>query len=406
MTRSARLAWTALALEAVLLLAAAVMGLAAGPAEPTVGASWGSRATAVLIPVSLLAYPLVGGLIAGRRGNPIGWLLLASGLAWSLIFALDAFTALSHEGTDGAPSPIVLWTGSPGWWVPAVGLTATIMLQLFPDGRLVSPRWRRLALLSGATILVVFVLVTVEPTLGTDAAPTPNPYDVAVLRPLARVLSPLFVLFPVCIVASVASVVVRYRRAGAEERRQIKWLAFAGAGVAVVYAVTVAATFATEAPEGVPLAVAVLQDLTLLSFAAIPAAVGVAVLRYRLYDIDRIISRTLTYALVTGVLLAAYFGLVLGLGGVARLLTGSTDLAVAASTLVVAAMFRPVLRRVRSRIDHRFNRARYDAAQTIEAFTARLRDEIDIDALGAELRDLVGRTMQPSSVSLRLRGDR
>jgi 4-amino-4-deoxy-L-arabinose transferase-like glycosyltransferase len=203
---------------------------------------------------------------------------------------------------------------------------------------------------------------------------------------------PLLVL---AIAASVASLVVRARRGSPVERKQIQWIAFAGAFFAAGFAASVLFPSITY-----------WYVLVFVPVAGIAMACGVAIQRYRLYDIDRIISRTVSYALVTALLVAAYVGLVVLFQATTRPLLGRSDLAIAASTLIVAALFVPVRRRVQSAVDHRFNRRRYDAAQTIEAFGARLRDEIDIDTLGTELEAVVGLTMQPAHVSLWLRTSR
>jgi hypothetical protein len=205
--------------------------------------------------------------------------------------------------------------------------------------------------------------------------------------------------------------VLRYRRSGSEQREQIKWIAFAGSFVGLMSLITVvsALIFAPEFPDSTgtqPLWLGVLQDVELLSFAGIPVAVGIAVLRYRLYDIDVIINRTLVYGSLTATLIALYFGGIVVLQRLFVLLTGQqSTLAVVASTLLIAALFNPLRRRIQSFIDRRFYRRKYDARKTLEAFTAKLRDETDFDALNAELVGVVNETIQPAHVSLWLRPD-
>jgi hypothetical protein len=212
----------------------------------------------------------------------------------------------------------------------------------------------------------------------------------------------------VCILASAASLVWRYRHSGGEVRQQIKWVAFAASFVGLAYGLTLAAGlfFAPEAltTEESPLWMALLQNAVLMSYAGVPIAVGVAVLRYRLYDIDLIINRALVYGFVTVLLAAAYVGSVGGLQAALRALTGQeSTLAVVASTLAIAALFGPLRSRVQGLVDRRFYRGRYDAAKTLATFNARLRDETDLRALSDGLVGVVGSTVQPEHISLWLR---
>jgi peptidoglycan/LPS O-acetylase OafA/YrhL len=269
---------------------------------------------------------------------------------------------------------------------------------LFPTGRLPSPRWRPVAVTAALAITAVTVLGGVQPTLKLQneeffvpnpvgLAGAPNPEEGALGTVLLAVLV-------VCMVASVASVVLRFRRSRGVERQQLKWFTYA-AGLMLVVNV---ATF-TVLPDG-----AAGDVLFGLALAVVPIAAGVAILRYRLYDIDRLINRTLVYAALTAVLGAVYAAvvLVLGLlfGGVGGALP---SWAVAAATLAVAALFQPARRRIQDLVDRRFNRRRYDAAKTVAAFSARLRDEIDLDTLSAELVAGVDQTVEPTTVSLWLR---
>jgi hypothetical protein len=335
-----------------------------------------------------------------RKGNPIGWLLLVSGLSWLLAFSLNPLKALSVHITMEGPAVPLLYVWQLAWWVPALGLTMTLMLQLFPDGRPLSPRWRKVAVGSAVALGLALAAATLGPDPG-DVGTIANPYASPALRPVGQALGPLLILFPLTIIISVASLVVRYRRSAIEQREQIKWVAFAGAAVAATYAVALIASIATQRPDGSsPAPVSVIQEMTLLGYAAVPAAIGVAVLRYRLYEIDRIISRTIAYGLVIGMLGGAYLGLVLLLGSVSRSLTGASDVAVATSTVAVAALFRPVMRRVRSRVERRFDRVRYDAARAVESFSSRLRDEIDMQEITDELHAIVSTSLRPTTVSL------
>jgi hypothetical protein len=230
----------------------------------------------------------------------------------------------------------------------------------------------------------------------TDYPDVTNPFGAGAAFAGALLLAGELLTIP-ALVAAVASVVVRYRRAGETARQQIKWLAVAG--VVTVCTSLAGAAIAVLGPDAVG------YTLILLGMLALPLALGVAILRYRLYDVDLVISRSLTYALVTILLAAAYAGLVLAAQAVFSSLTGGSNLAIAVSTLVVAALFLPVRRRVQRFVDRRFYRRRYDAARTLETFGRRLRQELELDGLRSELQRVVAETMQPAHVSLWLRED-
>jgi hypothetical protein len=349
----------------------------------------------------LLAFAFVGGLLVARRpDNRIGWVCLASGAGWCLVFFNDGYIQFGKTFGSGPP-PLSDWFQLSGWVVPA-GLLGTFLLLLFPDGRLPSRRWRPVAWVCGITIAVLAFMLALTPDDNGRLIDVPDVFEP--FRSLAVALEPLIVLLPLCFIASAASLVVRYRRANTEDREKLKWIAFAAETVAALYAVTLAVSINTAwgGPK-VPPVIGAMQTASLMSFGLIPIAVGFAVLRYRLYDIDRIISRTLGYAIVTAVVAGAYALIVLG--PVSRLGSGGRpQWLVAVGTLAAAALFAPVRRRVQAAIDHRFDRRRYDAERTIDAFTSRLREQIDLDDLGAELRGVVASTMQPSHQSLWVRG--
>jgi hypothetical protein len=291
-------------------------------------------------------------------------------------------------------------------WVPPVVLMGTFVILLFPDGHLPSPRWRKVAWLSAITLVVVFVVILIAPgTLAESGYPqVENPFGMRGLRSLFRALTFSLALIPVCFVACAVSLVQRFRRARGHERLQLKWLATAGAMVAGAFVVMMGLglpfiVLDREPPDWVQ----VVQQFVPPLFALIPIAIGVAILRHRLYDIDLIINRTLVYGLLTAALTIAYLLLVTLLQNVLRPFTGQSELAVAGSTLAVAAMFRPLRLRIQAFIDRRFYRTKYDAVHTLESFSARLRNEIDIDALSKELVALVANVMEPRQVSLWLR---
>jgi hypothetical protein len=210
-------------------------------------------------------------------------------------------------------------------------------------------------------------------------------------------------------VASALSLVLRYRRSRGEEREQIKWIAFAASVVGLLYLITMVSSLTYSGPwgaAGTPLWLGLLQQASLVSFTAVPITVGFAVLKYRLYDIDLLINRTLVYGSLTATLVVLYFGGIVVLQGVFVALTGEkSTLAIVASTLLIAALFTPLRRRIQSFIDRRFYRRKYDARKTLEAFSAKLRDETDLDRLGVDLVEIVSETMQPAHASLWLRRD-
>ena len=216
-------------------------------------------------------------------------------------------------------------------------------------------------------------------------------------------------LLPLCILASALSLVLRYRSSGGEEREQIKWITFAASVVGLLYLITMVSSLFFPlgwGAAGTPLWLGLLQQAALVSFTAVPIAVGFAVLRYRLYDVDILINRTLVYGSLTVTLVALYFGGIVLLQRVFVLLTGQqSTLAVVASTLLIAALFTPLRRRIQGFIDRRFYRRKYDARKTLEAFSAKLRDETDLEALNNDLVGVVRETMQPAHVSLWLRSD-
>jgi hypothetical protein len=361
--------------------------------------SSGGALSDLLLYVPFLAFPLVGALIASRHPtNPVGWICLAVGLFWMLIAVGDQYEAEGTVTIDALTQAI---------WVPPIGLLGIYLILLFPDGKLPSRRWRPLAWLSG----VVMVLAS----LGITFAPGPLEGHPGVRNPLGLEGAPwvatagivILLLLPLCMVASALSLVLRYRQSRGQEREQIKWIAFAASVVGLLYLITMVGSFfvpvAWGAP-GTPLWLGLLQQAALVSFTAVPIAVGFAVLRYRLYDIDIVINRALVYGALSAMLVAVYVGSVVSLQGALRALSGQeSQLAVVASTLAVAAIFNPLRGRIQAFVDRRFYRRKYDAAKTLEAFSAKLRDETDLDALSDDLTRVVRETMQPAHVSLWLR---
>lgn len=353
----------------------------------------------VVVAAVALLYGAVGYLISRRRpDNAIGWIFLASAPLFALLGVLYAYADLSRYGDEGWPIEVwVAWFANWVFFLP-VFVAPLLVAQLFPDGRPVSPRWRWLL---WATVAAVLVQVTSGALRAAPLDPYPDVANPAGLTgAVGRLLETIWsvgdsVAPPFFALAAVASLVVRFRRSRGVERQQLKWLAFAG--------VVFVAAFAIAGLTQPSVVSDVFFVLAILALAFIPVAVGIAILRYRLYEIDRVISRTVVYATVTIVLGAAYAGLVLASQALFSSFAGGSDLAIAISTLVVAALFLPVRTRVQRFVDRRFYRRRYDAQQTLEAFGVRLRDQIELDALARDLRGVVGETMQPVHASLWLR---
>jgi hypothetical protein len=336
-------------------------------------------------------------VLASRRPrHPVGWLLLALGLSVVLSGAAQGYAGYGLLARP-RPLPAADWAAvcDDASFIAWPAVIAFVLL-LTPTGSLPSPwpGWRWAARVTAAAPLVYLAAAALSPQpLQAPYQSVTSPLAVAALAGPARVGSHLALLVTLlAVVVAGASLVVRYRRARGGERQQLRWVAFATGLVAVAGVVLVAALI-TAHPA--------VRDWTFgLYVALLPLATGAAILRYRLYDLDRIISRTLVYGLLTVLLGGAYAGVVLGFGQ--RVGRGSS-LLVAGATLVVAAVFQPARRRIQQLVDRRFNRRRYDAARTIEGFSARLRQQIDLDGLTAELLGVVEQTMQPTSASLWLR---
>ncbi len=353
--------------------------------------------------VSALSLSTFGALIASRReGNPIGWLFCASGLLFGVQVLVGEYGLYALFVSRGSlPAGVVSWWLSSWVWVPATQLVLFLFL-LFPDGRLPSPRWRIVAwLLVGGILLDVasFALVP-GPLLESGArglAPVQNPLgSESVVRFLDSVGVVLNPLLAVLVLAPIAALFVRFRRSAGEERQQIKWVLYAVAALTV--AITVVSIWPALDGSGIG------QVLFLAGFLAIPTAVGIAILKYRLYDIDVIINRTLVYGLLTAVLALVYSGGVVLSQGVLRALTGQgSTLAVVVSTLVIAALFNPLRRRIQTFIDRRFYRRKYDAKRVLGSYAVGLRDETDLTSLGEGLVGVVTGTVRPAHVSLWLR---
>jgi hypothetical protein len=367
----------------------------------------------VLNSVPVLAFPVVGALIASRRPkNPIGWICLADGFLWMFLSVIDYYGVYGLARPGSVPLPVVIYALAQWLWVPTVGLLAIYLVLLFPDGGLPSRRWRPLAWFSGVVIVSESVAQGLIPGPLPDFGGVRNPFGLEGRPWVEDAANALLVPLLLCILASVVSLILRYRRSGGEVRQQIKWIAFAGSFLGLVFVGTMVSSlilfyFAPETWEGTsqtpPFWLTLLFYVMLLSFGGVPVAVAFAVLKCRLYNIDLLINRTLVYGALTATLALIYFGGVATTQTAFRTLTGQEQqpqLAVVVSTLVIAALFNPLRWRIQSFMDRRFYRKKYDSAKTLEAFSAKLRDETDLEALSNELVGVVRETMQPAYVSL------
>ena len=370
--------------------------------------SWADAVAFLFIPLS---FPLAGALIVRRQPrNRIGWLLQAVGAVWALAFLSDSYVRYALMVNPGSlPRPDVVAVVNGVVWVPAIGLMGTFLVLLYPDGHLPTRRWLPVAWLSGVAIVGLVLMLWLTPgRIETDvvaASSVRNPFGWESARPVLAALTGVFLLLlPLCVVASALALVFRFRRSVGVERLQLKWLATAGAVVAGLFLLAMVTPRVTRVAgssgEVLQSLLGALDTLSLMSFALLPVAIGVAILRHGLYEIDVIINRALVYSFLTVALAAVYLGSVLLLQLLLSPVTRQSDLAVAGSTLAVAALFSPARLRIRQGVDRRFYRGRYDAARTLDEFVARLRHELDLDAVGWNLRTAVDETLHPASVTL------
>jgi hypothetical protein len=348
--------------------------------------------------LAFTAFMVMGAVIVAHRpDNAIGWIFSAIGLLVGTGFFAWQYAEYAYI-TRGSPLPgamLSAWYNS-WWWFPTLILATIVTVLVFPNGGLLSARWRPVAWLTAAITATILALTALAPTLDLgQRTKLSNPIGLAwIPNPEQSALGPVLLgLLLVCTGAAVVSLVLRFRRSQGVERQQLKWFTYAGVLL-----------FSWSMVDLVLPDVAPFTVLFGLTIALVPVAAGIAVLRYRLYDIDRLINRTLVYGLLTALLAGVYAGAVLVLGQVfGGFRAEPPTWAIAGVTLAVAALFQPARRRIQQVVDRRFNRRNYDAAKTIEAFSARLRDEVDLDALSAELLAVTNLTMQPTAASLWLR---
>jgi hypothetical protein len=387
-----RWTWVAWSMLAV-FVACLVVGL---PLAVANGDFQQDAANQVLLVLGFSAFMAVGALVVAHRpGNAIGWLFSAIALL-AVTGQLAGQYALYAYVTQPGSLPggvLAAWYGSWPWWL-VLALALVFTPLLFPTGRLLSRRWRPVAWLAGAATAVLTVLSSLRTELGTVGDQViANPIGVAAVdTPEESTVGPaLILLLGVLAAAAFGSLVIRFRRSRGEERQQLKWFTYAAALVPLAVLADVLPAPVDSLAFAVPVVF-------------LPIAAGIAILPHRLYDIDRLINRTLVYGLLTVLLGSVYAGAVLVLGpvfgGVER---DPPSWVVAGATLAVAALFQPARRRIQAVVDHRFNRRKYDAAKTVEGFTVRLRDEVNLDVLSAELLAVIDQTMEPIRVSLWLR---
>lgn len=353
----------------------------------------GSLEAALVLLLAAIAFAAVGAAIIQRRpGNRVGWMMAVAGATMPLSIAADVYALAAHMAGGEPPTSAVwaAWFASWAWAVP-IFLVFIFIPLFFPDGRLPSPRWKPVAI--AGMLLAVYPLIAAfepGPMLSYEhVVISDNPVGIGALGPGGETLDRLEGL-PLVVVtlAVVASLAVRWRRSHEVERQQLKWFFAAAAALATGLFLSIV----LPVPD-------VLFGSVLL---AMPTGIGIAVLRYRLYDIDRVIRRTVAYAVLVAMLIGIYAVGVLTMGWAVRSLTGGAggDAVVAASTLAVAVAFGPLRRRVQVSVDRRFDRARYDAQRTVEKFSQRLRGGVDINAALGELMTVTATALRPGAVSV------
>jgi hypothetical protein len=392
--RWAWVAWSMLAVYLVGMVAAISLSVVNGTFQPDAAGQVG-------LALGFSAFMVVGALIVAHRpSNAIGWIFSAIGLlsatGW-LAMEYAEYAYLTRPGSlPGAA--LAAWYAA-WWWYPMLALIVVFTLLVFPTGRLLSARWRPVAMVAAIAAAGIIVLTALQSTLtlqDTDYT-VPNPFGLAGIQDPEQSTAGavLFLVFLGCTVMAVVSMVLRFRRSQGVERQQLKWFTYAGA--LLILWILVTEFFRPSAASWTDIIFSLLM-------AFVPVAAGIAILRYRLYDIDHLINRTLVYGLLTALLAGLYAGLVLVLGQLfGGLRSEPPSWVVAGATLAVAALFQPARRRIQQVVDRRFNRRKYNATKTVEAFSIRLRDEVDLDALSAELLIVVDQTMQPTRASLWLR---
>jgi hypothetical protein len=405
--RSRRARWQTVGAGAIVTTTVVFVAISLATARS--GSTSNDLGSAIGQSVPALMLATVGAILVFRLpGHVIGWLLAVGGLAIALT---EGASGLADYGLNAHPGsvPGAIWFAWLGQltWVPEIACLFILLPLFYPTGRLPSARWR-------VVLVIAAALVVIGGVSGAFVIWAPAPYPLgnplALGGPAAALMTFLNYMVATALVLAggalaIASLIVRYRRAAPIERQQLKWFA----AVAILTGLGGAANIVTSSPESSaptgPLGTvnAVSGFVIYAGLALLPVAIGIAILRYKLYEIDRLISRTISWAVVTVLVAGLFVGLILALQAVLAPLTQSNELAVAGSTLLVFSLFAPIRRRVQRLVDRRFNRSRYDAERTVAAFASRLRDEVDLEQLRAEILATVSTAVEPSSVSLWLR---
>jgi hypothetical protein len=357
----------------------------------------------VLFSLAFVGYAAIGAMIVTRHPrNPVGWLLCAFGLLYPAVGTLSSYAMYGVYATDGglpgmdAAAWLFAWSGE------AALFLVVLLLLVFPDGRFLTRRWRGVGIAAGAVAVLFSFAIAFDPGPLYTFEAIPNPLGIDVVGGVLETVREIgTAAAPALLVLAGVSLVVRFRRAEVMERRRIKWLAVGAACAVILVVAFTTLNLTTETDRGA--GEVVTSVLALLSLLVIPLTVAIAMLRERLYDVDVVINRTLVYGALTASLVGTYVGVVLLLQLALEPLTEDSGLAIAGSTLAVAALVRPLRARIQALVDRRFYRRKYDAARTLESFGTRLRDQVELDSLSAELRAAVAETMQPAHVSLWLR---
>ncbi len=376
------------------VLCVVAVGLLAMTWSVEVPGTWSVRGFPIAIAVACIA---IGAVVVVRvPGNAIGWLFLASATLSAVEAACDQYATLALIAEPGAHAggEVAAWVA--GWiWIPAIALVAVFLPLTFPTGRLLSLRWRPIAWLDVAIVAVATLGAAALPGPLDNAAYLSNPFAIDIgIRPELRWLA--YIPLIVAIFVGTSALVLRFRRATGESRQQLKWLAFSVAVCGLVFWLIPLGQLGALPPGGAKLT----QIVVTAGLLGIPVSAGIAVLRYRLWDIDRIVSRTISYLIVSAVLAALFAVTVVGLQQLLSPVTGQSTVAVAAATLVAITLFQPLRRRVQTAVDRRFNRAHVDAQRVLDGFAAGLRDDAALDALNEHLVAVVARSMQPRSVAV------
>ncbi len=370
------------------------IGLLAATWSVEVPGTWSVRGFPIVIAGTCVA---IGAIVVVRvRGNPIGWLFLAAAILSAVEGACDQYAALALIAEPGAHAggDVAAWLA--GWiWIPAIALVTVFLPLVFPDGRLLSSRWRPIVRLDVGVVALAALGAAVLPGPLDNASYLSNPFAIEIaIRPELRWIAYLPLIVAIFIGAS--ALALRFRRATGESRQQLKWLAFSVAVCGLVFWVIPLAKLGAMPPGAAKLTEIVVTAAIL----GIPISAGVAVLRYRLWDIDRIVSRSISYLIISAMLAVMFAVTVVGLQELLSPLTGQSTVSVAAATLVAFTLFQPLRRRVQTAVDRRFNRAHIDAQRVLDGFAAGLRDDTALDTLNAHLETVVGRSMQPRSVAV------